>query len=71
MVRWRAEAPERTTVLTEDHCATPAEVYLLMISKESHLLREPIRVGEIFGIHSGQVRATCPVDTFIQSGRGA
>jgi hypothetical protein len=42
-----------------------------MINKENHLLREPIRVGNIFGIHSGHVKAACPVDTFIQSGRQA
>jgi hypothetical protein len=34
MVRWWAEAPERTTVLTEDHCATTAKVYLLMINRK-------------------------------------
>jgi hypothetical protein len=68
---WRAEAPERAAVLSEGHATTSAEIYLPMINKESHLLRQPIRIGDIVGIHSGQVRATCPVDTFIQSGRHA
>jgi hypothetical protein len=67
MVYWRAEEPERATALSEDHCATSAEVYLSMISKENHLRCQPIRISDIFGIHSGQVRATCPVDTLIQS----
>jgi hypothetical protein len=39
MFCWRAEAPERTTVLSEDHCATSAKVYLVMINKESDLLQ--------------------------------
>jgi hypothetical protein len=68
MVRRGAEAPERATVLTEHQCATTAKVYLLMINKKRHLLRQPIRIGDIVGIHSGQVRTARPVDTFIQSG---
>ncbi len=69
MLRWGAEAPEWATVLSKDHCATPAKVYLLMIHKKSQLPLQPIRIGDVVGIHSGQARGTCPIDTFVHTGR--
>jgi hypothetical protein len=55
-------------VLSENQCSTSAKVYLAMTVKENHLLREPIRIGDILGIHSRKIRTACPVITFIQSG---
>ena len=69
MVRWRTEAPEWLTVLSKDHCATPAKVYLLMIREERQLQFQPIRIGYVVGINSCQVTGTCPIDTFVQAGR--
>ncbi len=64
----RAEAPQRATVFAEDHGAGTAQVYLGMSPEESQLPCKPIGIGDIVGIHSGQVAAACPVDTLIQAG---
>src|ERR1700677_4214031 len=69
MVRRRVEAPERPAVFAEDHGAATAQVYLRMGNQESHLKFQPVRIGNIVGVHSGQVTATRTADTFIQSGR--
>jgi hypothetical protein len=69
MIQSRAEAPQRAPVSTEDHGAGAAQVDLGMSSQESHLMRQPVWVGDIVGIHSGQVLAACPIDTFVQTGR--
>jgi hypothetical protein len=42
-----------------------------VINEERELASQPIRIGNIVGIHSRQVEAARPVDTFIQAGREA
>jgi hypothetical protein len=69
MIQSWAEAPQRAAVSTKDHGSGAAQVYLGMRSQESQLMRQPVRVSDIIGIHSGQVLAACPIDTFVQTRR--
>ena len=62
-----AEAPERPPSLAEDQGSGTAQIYLRMVAEESQLSREPIRISDIVGIHSGQIAAPRPIDALVQA----
>jgi hypothetical protein len=69
MIQSRAETPQGAAASTKDHGSGAAQVNLGVRFQESQLIHEPVRVGDIVGIHSCQVLAACPIDTFVQARR--
>src|SRR5580658_2737166 len=61
------EAPERPPPFAEDQGAGTAQIYFRMVAEENQLSREPIRISNIVGIHSGQVSAPRAVDALVQA----
>jgi len=66
MILSRVETPQRTAVFAKDHGAGTAQIYLRVGFKKSQLPGEPVRIGDIVGIHPGQVSSACAVDTFVE-----
>jgi hypothetical protein len=54
-------------MFAEDHRARTAKVYLWVGAKESQLPRQAIGIGDVVGIHSGQVAAARAIDAFVQA----
>ena len=65
--RWFID-PWATCVVPQNQCTAAANVNILIVEEESYLLRQAMGVGEIRGVHPGQIKAPRPVDALIQTG---